>query len=220
MNNHITTFKNTALGDVVILGNGPSIDDVDFSKLVNLHTIGVNRSWRKCRSYWHFIPPADCYFKELANGKWSANYIFTPGRLENAEEKIRRLSITPNNRTFNFITMPCDSNERYNKKPVTDIFPNVGFTMSGVMAMELAAYIGFTTLHLVGFDGGSVGHFKTEDPRDVKSTGIDHNAYHDKLFYKWQRQNINVKVYNYSVKSLITTWTFRNSFDLLYNTER
>lgn len=201
----IFDFKDTHSGPIFILGNGPSLDEIeDFNKLP-YPTFGVNRSWRKIRSKWHFIPPADCYFKELAKGKWKAQYIFTPGRIENAFEKLRLFGKPGAIHKCNFIIVPCNQ-EVYSKINVTKgEFPFIDFSLSGIMAMETAKYMGFKTFYLLGFDGGHIGYFNTGDKRDKNTTGIDHDKqYFSKIEWRYRRDN--VKVYNCNMDSAIMTW--------------
>ena len=88
----IDDFKDTCSGPIFVLGNGPSLDTFDINNLP-YSTFGVNRSWRKIYSKWHFISAPDCYFRDLARGRWIAEHIFTPGSdLVNCERKLRRLS--------------------------------------------------------------------------------------------------------------------------------
>lgn len=205
MKTTIFDFKDTHSGSIFILGNGPSLDEIeDFSRLP-YPTFGVNRSWRKIRSEWHFISPPDCYFKELAQGKWSADYIFTPGRIENCYLKLEKHGEHEQHEQifdhFNFIVLPCDTNPR---KRGRKKFPYVEFSMAGIMAMEIAKYMGFTVLYLLGFDGGHFGHFKTGEA-DHDPTFIDHDKeYHSKM---WKRYvNDGIRVYNCSMESKIMTW--------------
>lgn len=198
----IFSFKDTCSGPVFVLGNGPSLDEIkDFSALP-YPTFGVNRSWRRTRSRWHFVARCDRYFRDMALHGWIADHIFTPGPIENCHRKLLRFGSrsTISDVMRHFVLVPCDDRTARKHGVEWGEFPFVGFSMSGAMAMKTARYMGFDTLYLLGFDGGKAGHFGGDDP---PATGIDHDREYFREM-KWRYPDL--KVYNCSMGSGIATW--------------
>lgn len=205
----IEDFKSTQSGPVSILGNGPSLDSHPFDHLLLYPTIGINRSWRKIRSTWYVMPPTDCYYKDIAWRKWTPVYVFVPGRLENCKDRIRYYTRfykgeKPVNTDNMFVTINTDKGRR--DPPKTEVFPDISFTLSGILALELAVYMGFNPIHLLAFDGGAHGHFPTGDGREHITSGTDHDKHHAAVKRKLDP---GIEVYNCNPHSDIKTWPYK-----------
>lgn len=209
-------FKDICTGGrVYLLGNGPSLDDQDCNALDGC-TIGINRSWRKRRSLWHCIPPTDAYFEELARGKWGpacdlrpgwrSTAIFTVGRMKAVQDRLNRFTMIGaprlDARDF-FVAIEEDFH------PPSTILPGSDFKYTGVFALKLAVYMGFTDIYLLGYDGGLKGHFRTGETsgrfsdRTDKPNWADHNKEHEAVAH---RLPAGVKVTNHCLDSQITVW--------------
>ncbi len=205
----LSDFKDTRRGSVCILGNGPSLDTFDIDRL-KYPTIGVNRSWRKVVSYWHVISAASVYFQEIGTRRWKPKFIFVPGPLVVSRNKLNRYV---HSMDFSFLV------------EVPDNFPSApaaAFKLTGLLAIWLAAYIGFEDVCLLGYDGKDeydrYRHFKTEIAETTTLPGFctqcqlrhpiggEHEQHHKELARLLPPA---VRVFNCNPDSNVTTWPYK-----------
>ncbi len=165
----LSAFRDTCSGPVCILGNGPSLDTVDIAKLA-CPTIGVNRSWRKVVSHWHCCSASDVYFRDIATQRWQPHYVFTLGTLESVKRKIDEytpVGVEPINIDSFVVTPNAFEKPNMLDWPGREV-PPLCFTLTGIFAIWLGAYMGFKPIYLLGYDGKCADdrylHFNTEIP--------------------------------------------------------
>ena len=117
---------------VIVLGNGPSLKQLPLP--ARYYTIGINYSWKVVDSLYHCVGDTH-HVKDLNDGKWSANVLF------NWSTAVPRHGTTEVRMDF---------------KPQRWGSPRGSFfhSLSGSRAVQLARWLGYTTVYLVGFDGG------------------------------------------------------------------
>lgn len=136
-NPKIGSFRNAHRNEpVLILGNGPSLCTVNFERL-KVETIGIHRSWKKWLSPYHIIGQHHSYFDELRNGEWKPpGIIFTRG-LQGAGWsnvcKLKFLGIKPY-----LVSL--------------DLEKGTHTTFVGQLAIEIAIWMGYDPIYLIGYD--------------------------------------------------------------------
>ncbi len=120
-------------GSVIVLGNGPSLNRLPLP--THYGTIGINYSWRVVASCYHCVGD-DHHVKDLNAGKWATSVLFNWAHLNAARG--------------------CTAEVRMERKPQWWGSPSGPFfhSLSGSRTVQLARWLGYTTVYLVGFDGG------------------------------------------------------------------
>ena len=163
----IEDFRATESGPVAILGNGPSLEEVELES-VGVPLFGCNRSWLHAWSRW------TCYVNPQHHAElYSGMSEYGPRR--NRPEVAFAMDYTPERARRLYSGLPRWHGELVLVDSLTSIADNGTMEakyrprgdsldrgrnshFAGYMAMELAVWMGFTTIYLLGFDGGS-GHF-------------------------------------------------------------
>ncbi len=162
-----------------IIGNGPSLARMDLSSLKREKTFGLNRI------YLHFdrlgftttyLVAINRYIVE----QFSRDILAAPSAKFISWYLRNELS-----RSEDVVYLRTSSRERFSRNPVlSEIWEGATVTF---VAMQLAYYMGFTKVVLIGVDHS----FKTEGPAHklVVSGGADENHFHPDYFGKgvrWQ----------------------------------
>jgi len=201
------TFKNKYRGErCFIVGNGPSLNKMDLSRLGNEYTFGLNRIY--------------LMFTKLG---FSTTFFVSvnPSVLEQCTEDISKLRIPKflgwaGRKWVTFDNETCflrssDLMLDFSKDPVRCI--HEGATVTYV-AMQLAYYMGFKQVILVGVDH----NFTTKgDPhKTVVATGDDPNHFDKNYFgkgFRWQLPDLETSERAYSLAREIYNFSGRNILD-------
>ncbi|MEO1241793.1 MAG: 6-hydroxymethylpterin diphosphokinase MptE-like protein [Pseudomonadota bacterium] len=191
----LLSFKNKNLGErAFIIGNGPSLNKIDLRKLKNETTFGVNAIYLN-KEKMGFLPThhivEDVFVAEdraleinalEGPNQWFGNYL--------------RYCLTPKSNVC-WLNIACD----YRNYPGFPHFSDnaarivwVGGTVSYI-AMQLAYFMGFKSVYLVGFDHSySVPKEAEVKGRAITSTSDDPNHFHPDYFgkgYRWHDPRVD-----------------------------
>ena len=156
MSLHPGLFKDLHAGEpCLVLGNGPSLDQVDFSK-VKMHTIGIHRSWKKVVSPYHVILRQNRWWDEIEQSKWIPNVVWARGEPGWFNAKRDSYVVRVKGRT----PVICLSSAGFGRFSFDLYQDGTWQHNAGLLAMEVAAYMGFDPIYLSGFDieGGHFGN--------------------------------------------------------------
>lgn len=156
-------FKDRHPGEsVLILGNGPSLGLLEPDRLT-IPTIGIHRSWRKMTSPYHVILRQPRYWGEIQRGEWKPNVIFTLAGTVNWNT-----NAAMHNQTVWIPFKNIRKNIQGYGRLSFDLERGCHVSNAGVFAVEVALWLGFTKVHLIGYDlGEGEGHFCDDDsPED------------------------------------------------------
>lgn len=203
----IAQFKGIESGPVVIIGNGPSMNDFE-GKTFACPIIGINLSVDYFPEQSYFVTVAFDRLNDIAAGKIRANKaVFTC---------LHKAHVVPDKITQPIVFADMSKEDLYFKLAVCGFMPpkhNIFDpdlekptfkTFGGMFAIQVALFLGFTTLYLVGFDGGTV-HFK-EYRRDHIPA-----EYHNMCFShvkEYLKDKPNIKLYNCSKTSKIVWFEY------------
>lgn len=140
----------------LLLGNGLSLERLDLDRISpNITVIGMHRTWRQINPTYHVILRRREYFDEILRGDW-----IPAGMIITKRSMAGRLADK----------LPCDVVAVRSRGVLTregemtfDLRRGSAAVMCGQLALEVAVWMGFTTIYLVGFDL-SGGHAFTDDP--------------------------------------------------------
>ncbi|UCD56783.1 MAG: hypothetical protein JSV16_13300 [Candidatus Hydrogenedentota bacterium] len=203
------------VGDILALGNGPSLDAVDFSK-VTIPTMGINRSCRVHVSEFHTMHDHPNLWKAYDESLPRSRDVPYPEGFALVEGEGRR-----KRGNILFLFDPCNrSVERWMCRSI-----GIDFVChsSGEYALVATAFLGFRKrIWVIGFDSNdNQGHAKSlitdEDTfihdrtKKEKNYAIDRerlgHARHFNLLAK-EFQKIGVEVFNCNPGSAIKCWPF------------
>lgn len=175
-----------------IIGNGPSLRETPLDLLADIPVFSLNRLY--------------LMFDELG---FRPTYHVAVNRyvVEQCTDELRQIGIplftTIQNlrhfgqRTEGIHAFPAIMGPRFDPNPLSGLWQ--GSTVTFV-AMQLAFYMGFRKLVLVGVDH----NFDTKGPANqvVESTGADSNHFHPDYFgkgFKWQLPNLELSEVGYAL---------------------
>jgi hypothetical protein len=182
----LSRIKNSEKGKCILIGGGPSVNDFDFGKLTDdITVIAVNRCFIDYPvNYQIFTDP---YFKEwtIENPKYYHGILIGPKHID------------------------------YDKKDYSYEFENhiyEGFH-SGYHALQIAQYLGFTEIYLIGFDyyeDGVLHYYEGNETTEITEK--------EKLaikgsFNKWMNDFNKIKwtanIYNCNPKSKLKNFIYQ-----------
>ena len=143
----------------LVLGNGPSMERVDFDRLSSTVVVmGMHRSWRQHNPPFHIILRQAMYWDEIEEGAWTPRGIVvtkTDQKLENWDLGSTRVAKIKS------------VSKRHPGRPgfMMPMHEGSGAIFCGQFALEVAAYMGFKRICLIGYDmqPGSGHAFPVED---------------------------------------------------------
>jgi len=152
----IDALRNTHRGQrCLLLGNGPSLEQLDQPLLPDITVIGMHRSWRLINAPYHVILQRRQFFDEIESGEWLP----------------RGLIITKRSMAGGLADrLPCDvvpvrsrGIKKHEGEMSFDLSHGSSAVMCGQLALEVAVWMGFTTIYLIGYDLRG-GHAFTDEP--------------------------------------------------------
>ena len=222
---NVTDFKDRHKGKrCFVIGNGPSLTPEILDRLTDEYTFAVNRIAKIFdRTHWrptYYVGITDALYdgrhaKDIFRGIYSAAVAFCWDRYSDRPEA---------NEKGNIIYLPCSHTQDHKTERAMDdwwsddIAERIDkFGVAAYSAMQVAAYMGFSTIYIVGCDGNY------QPPRDGKDLSHFDKAYrpfdvepdydYDELNRALQRAHeiaekasvrLGFKIYNCSPASAIT----------------
>src|SRR3990172_4805950 len=130
----------------VVFGNGPSLEhwiDATFDAVL----IGCNRSWRWFpRARYHATVNAR-HYDDLIRGEFRPHTAFVRGQLRKRYRNLKKCRFRD---YVVFVDMTASSDPA---DISADLTQPVGACFSGLFAIQVALFLGFAEIYLVGFDG-------------------------------------------------------------------
>jgi glycosyltransferase involved in cell wall biosynthesis/uncharacterized Rossmann fold enzyme len=208
----IRQFQNKHLGQrCVIIGNGPSLNEMDLSFLRHEICFGMNKIYLGFER-WNFSPTYYVAVNEFVI-KQSVDEI----RKMSCPKFIGNRGISSFNPTDDIICMKTfpPPGEAFSKRP--DMGLEEGATVTYV-AMQLAYYMGFSEVVLIGVDH----HFVTQGTphKTVVSDGDDPNHFDSSYFgkgLKWQLPDLEGSEKSYRVAKRVFEESGRRIIDATVN---
>jgi len=206
-----TYFKGMESGPVAILGNGPSLNNWDLTKLT-CPTIGINLSSDRIESeYW--VTVARDRADDVQVGKITAKKAVITQRTECITENIPQVVIP--------VSMPLPDNYgMYGEKHSRDYQPSdngvnlfqydltlpMRKTFGGMLAVQSALFLGYTELYLIGIDGGT-HHFYPHRRDNIPAN------YHRACFwhvYDWWKNQNAIRIYQTNPDAVINWFSIKD----------
>ncbi|MCP4201799.1 MAG: hypothetical protein GY769_07695 [bacterium] len=144
----------------LLLGNGPSLELVDFDRLKpNVVVIGMHRTWRLVNPPFHVILRKSCYWGEIEDGAWRPEGIVITRTEQQLDKRpIRKMDVKV------VRVRPL----RGRKQPLSPLHVGSSAQFCGQFALEAAAYMGFYTIGVIGYDmGNGSGHAFPEEGEHI-----------------------------------------------------
>jgi len=149
---------------VLILGTGPSLDQLRDTEDIGISTMTMGRSWRKGFSSTHVLNSKADYWDEVIEGRLRPDLIvkLIPNMLTaiNAYKYHKSLDHCPPTVFIDFHFTGSDD------FPLSlDLTQGSAARWLGVLAMEVALWMGYSPIYLIGYDCGDEGHFIYDRPK-------------------------------------------------------
>lgn len=212
----IEEFKDIHKGErCFILGNGPSLNHIDLSLLKNEFTLGCNHIYLMKGfkpTYWCI---ADYWVMEKIKEDVQKTYpdiIKFSARVHNGEE----LTILPKTCCFNMIEQRYDYNGSPNFSDDLSKGLYGGYSIAYVM-IQLANYMGFDEIYLLGIDGIKDGNMYSFFPGAIiapqfkKQTDLSHIAFNVARGFLEEKGS---KIYNATPNSSVKSFKIIKYEDL------
>jgi hypothetical protein len=155
----IQNYKDVGWGEsLFIIGNGSSIRKSDLKKLRPEKTMTVNRSWKLVPSEYHAMIMHSGYIKDIANMDIQPQCLFVAGAPAEVEAKYRKM--LQNEVCF----VPRRTPNWRGVTPYEYLNLDSGWypTHTGLFAIQVAYYMNFKHVFLLGFDGYGC-HFEADE---------------------------------------------------------
>jgi hypothetical protein len=206
----LDAFYNKYKGErCVIIGNGPSLNDVDLGKIQNEYTFGVNSLYYKSRENGFvpsfFVVEDSSVMKEniVEIKKYNAQYKFFPTIYKDLHGDEKNTFFFKMNRGFYEKSSPNFCVPRFS----TD-FSKIAYCGQSVtyINLQLAYFMGFTEVYLVGMDFSYVIPESHSRKGDVLLSDTDDlNHFHKDYFGKgktWKDPKLDRVLMNYKQAKL------------------
>lgn len=229
----IKDFKNKYAGEsCFICATGPSLIKQDVEKISGFYSFGVNSicamyndtDWRPSFFVFQDYPIYEMYSEEIENAK--NTYVFIGNPLVNSKNK--KINKLMDNWALYPVNWAYHKKAERNKKPFVkfsdDAYSRIysGYTVT-YSAIQLAIYMGFTNIYLLGVDCsysyGKKNHFKmmkNEINRsiEVAKTEVDNQTVAYKKA-KEEAEKRNIKIINVSRGGNLEVFERRNLEDVI-----
>lgn len=207
---NILAFKNRHRGQAaMLLGNGPSLTTVPQAFLAGIENtaddpvlIGMNRSWKyQPTRYQCFVAPQ--HWDELCAGKHRTEVVFTTDRFVKnvaAWKRGEHLDVE--------VVLVKQIRESYmlwkRFSPWLDKGTEAPF--AGIFALQLAAWMGFKQIHLLGYDCHNTDGHHYDDVRAKRDVQL---KYYSRV-PAWAEAS-GVKIWNWNPGSAIRVFPFKEA---------
>lgn len=216
-------FKNLHKGQrCFIIGNGPSLNKTDLSKLKNEVTFGVNSIFLMT-DLNGFIPTyySVCDSHVIAENvdrilDYPVQYKFFPSIFRKYIPSIKRSNVSffMMNRGYNEVTSPNYSIPRFSADISERVYDGQTITY---INLQMAYYMGFSEVYLIGVDFSYViPDSAIVDGANITSTEDDPNHFHPDYFGKgrsWHDPVLHRVIKNYQFADMVFKWDGR----IVYN---
>lgn len=146
------TLRNTESGPVALLGNGPSLNRWPLDRL-SCPTIGINT--RHIKSKYHCFV-AGAMVERLIKGQLRGSIVFHPFRY------LQRLVKTPKTVKQNSLVLIPELVKQ--REFSWNLVQGSDATFGGIFAIQVALFLGFKEIYLLGYDEHNAeGHYKEFD---------------------------------------------------------
>lgn len=206
----LAAMRNKHAGEkCFIIGNGPSLNDLDLTKIGNTPAIGVNGIFYKCEEvdWWprYYTVEDSSVMKENLERivAFPAEEKFFPSIYNRFHPHDENVNFFVMNRGFYEAKSPNFGVPRFS----TDFAQRAycGQTVTYIN-MQLAFHMGFTEVYLIGMDFSYVIPKEFEKQGDmIVSTGDDPNHFHKDYFGKgksWKDPKLEMVLLNYKMAKL------------------
>lgn len=203
----LSKFKDIHHGErVVIIGNGPSLNDLDLTKLRDECTIGVNaiflaRDRMDFDLSYYVVEDTSVMRENLDRIKtYRAGHKFFPSIYRDLVGESSDVTFFMMNRGFYEKTSPHYCVPRFSTNPSVNVFAGQSVT---IMNLQLAYYMGFRQVVLIGMDFSYTIPDSAEREGDIiTSTEADPNHFHPDYFGKgktWKDPKLDRVLANYQL---------------------
>ena len=217
----LSIFYNKFRGNrCFIIGNGPSLNTHDLSLLKNEYTFGVNSFYYKTRETGFtptfYVVEDSSVMKENINEirAYDAPYKFFPTIYKNLHEKMPNTFFFNMNRGFYEKSSPNYAVPRFSTDASKILYCGQSVTY---INLQLAYYMGFTEVYLIGMDFDYVipkSHKRSGDV--LLSDTDDPNHFHKDYFGKgktWKDPKLERVLMNYKMANLAYSAVGRKIFN-------
>ena len=188
----IAKLKNKFKGErCFIVGNGPSLNDIDMSLLDNEYSFAVNSIYYKTREMGYkptFYVVEDPHvindnLKEI--NEYQCDYMFFPSKFKSKFNKGDNRYFLNLDYSFYNDVSPYYEVPRFSQDLSEEAFCGQSVT---IVNLQLAYYLGFTEVYLVGMDFSyNVPDSAKVDGNVIESTEDDVNHFHPDYFGKGKK---------------------------------
>ena len=199
-------FKNIHKGeDCFIIGNGPSLNKIDLRPLNNYHTFGLNKI------YLMF---------DKVDLNISYHVAVNPLVIEQGAKEFEKLSCPsflsyrPSRKIIKNLDhiyfLATGGPHTFSENIIQEIYE--GYTVTYV-AMQIAYYMGFDTIYLIGVDHNYICKGKPNEVQTIE--GIDANHFHPDYFggKAWQLPDLDASELSYSLARFFFTRSGKKIYD-------
>jgi hypothetical protein len=197
-------LQNTESGPVALLGNGPSLKLWPLDRL-SCPAIGINLSYRWLRSKYHCFVTGGMV-EGLITGKLKGALVFHPSRY------LQRYYKFP--KSFHQNQLVAIPELVKQKEFCWDLDRGSDATFGGIFAIQVALFLGFTELYLLGYDEhNKEGHFQLLPPlpfSGAQAEAPEREETHLPWYplVKCAIDNLGIKVFVCNRESAIRIWPF------------
>lgn len=185
----IEQYQDVGFGEsIFIVGNGSSVISADLVKLPPDKTMTVNRAWKLIDAKFHAIIMHSGYIRDIAMMEKQPEALFIAGSSSEVESKYRKM--LQNEVCF----VPRRSPEwRKEVTPADFLDLSKGWypTHTGLFAIQVAYFMGYKNIFLIGFDGYGC-HFEhtAANPLDDHERHTRELAFLDEAIQKQNTDNV------------------------------
>jgi hypothetical protein len=193
----LRTYRDRHGGEpVILLGNGPSLNDLDASKL-KMTAISMHRSWRKMICPYHMILRQPRYWHEINEGVWKPRTVWTLGgnpcwqRDHQHDDTVyvrkRETVMRKGLKGWGEVTL--------------DLMKGTSINNVGLFSIEAAAFMGFNPIHLIGYDLYG-GHFNDDEEPSERTRTLQVELFAEAA-RRIKREAPNLVILNCNLDSMV-----------------
>lgn len=207
----IATLKNKFSGKrCFIVGNGPSLNELDLNLLKDEYSFAVNSIYYKTREMGYkptFYAVEDPHvindnINEI-NG-YECDYMFFPSKFKSKFKKGKNRYFMNLDYSFFNDVSPYFEKPRFSQDCSDEIFCGQSVT---IVNLQLAYYLGFTEVYLIGMDFSyNIPDTAKVDGNVIESTEDDVNHFHPEYFgkgKKWHDPKLHNVLKSYKMAKLM-----------------